>query len=133
MNSERALIFDYRATWEQVIRGVAPISELDRYFHLPCLMVSNDGSISEFSGRNSVSQFNQTRLDAFRSGGVYSASLRAVDFQTQGPNLTLATVNWELARRDGSLERAWRHYYTILVGTSDNDPSIIVSAFQTGS
>ena len=94
-------------------------------------MVSIDGSMKLYTSQSEVTEFNQSRLDAFVGGGVRNASLRAVDVQSQGQHLYLATVNWELTREDGSLERAWRHYYTILAGLPS--PTIVVSAFQMGS
>ncbi len=133
MLSERQLIESYRASWEAVIRGSEPLEELVPYFHVPCFMVSNAGTMSHYTSQSEISQFNRSRLEAFRAGGVHNANLRAVDVQSQGPYLTLAIVNWELTREDNSLERAWRHYYTILASPENAPPKIVVSAFQTGS
>lgn len=96
-------------------------------------MVSLGGEMTLYASRAEMTEFNQTRLDAFRAGGVENATLRAVDVLSQGPPLSLAIVNWELTRGDGSLERAWRHYYSILDNGNGSEPTIIVSAFQTGS
>jgi hypothetical protein len=133
MQSARNLISDYRQTWEAVIRGDAPLAELDRFFNVPCFMVSLDGKMKLYASQAEITNFNQTRLDAFRDGGARNASLRAVDVLSQGPHLSLAVVNWELTRNDGSLERAWRHYYTILDNGDGIAPTIVISAFQTGS
>ena len=131
MDAVRQLIEDYRSCWESVIRGEQNLSALDRFFNVPCFMVSIDGSMKLYTSQSEVTEFNQSRLDAFVGGGVRNASLRAVDVQSPGQHLYLATVNWELTREDGSLERAWRHYYTILAGLPS--PTIVVSAFQMGS
>lgn len=133
MQSARQLVSDYRQTWENVIQGDAPLEELDRFFNVPCFMVSLDGQMTLYASQAEVTDFNQTRLDAFRAGGVRNASLRAVDLSSQGQHLNLAVVNWELTRADGSLERAWRHYYTILDNGVNAAPTIVVSAFQTGA
>ena len=133
MQTAHQLVSDYRATWEGVIRGGAPLADLDRFFNVPCFMVSLDGAMKLYTSRSEVTAFNQGRLDAFRAGGVHNASFRAVDIVSQGPHLSLAIVNWELTRSDGSLERAWRHYYTILAGDPAAAPTIVISAFQTGS
>lgn len=133
MQSARQLVSDYRQTWENVIRGDAPLEELDCFFNVPCFMVSLDGQMTLYASQIEVTDFNQTRLDAFRAGGVWNASLRAVDLFSQGPHLSLAVVNWELTREDGSLERAWRHYYTISNYDNGVAPTIVISAFQTGS
>ena len=94
-------------------------------------MVSVDGAMKLFTSKSELTDFNQTRLDAFVDGGARNATIRAVDVQSQGQHLSLATVNWDLTRADGSLERAWRHYYTILAGAPK--PTIVISAFQIGS
>lgn len=133
MDSVRQLITDYRASWETVMRGSAPVAELDRYFNLPCFMVSNDGELTLYTSQEEITQFNQSRLEAFRAGRAHNAVLRAVDLHSQGAHVSLAVVNWELTREDGSLERAWRHYYTILADSGRKAPTIVVSAFQTGS
>lgn len=126
----RRLIEAYRACWDAVIRGEAPLSGLDLFFSEPCFMVGADGAMRHYAAQEDVTAFNQTRLDAFRAGGVARARLRAVDVQDEGPHLSLAAVNWELVRADGSLERASRHYSTFRAG---DPPRIIVSAFQAGS
>ena len=126
-----AFIEAYRATWEAVIRGEAPLDDLTDYFGLPCLMVSGQGAVTLYQSASEIVAFNRTRLDAFRAGGVVRAQLCGSDVQSQGPHLSLATVNWVLLRGDGTTERAWRHYYTIL--NAKDAPAIVVSAFQTGS
>ncbi len=131
MDAVRQLIEDYRSCWDGVIRGDLPLSALDRFFNVPCFMVSIDGTMKLYTSQSEVTEFNQTRLDAFLAGNAQNALLRAVDVQSQGDNLSLATVNWELTRSDGSLERAWRHYYTILAGSPA--PTIVISAFQLGA
>lgn len=133
MQAARQLVSDYRQTWENVIRGDEPLDALDRFFNVPCFMVSLDGQMTLYASQTEITDFNQTRLDAFRAGGVQNASLRAVDLSSQGQHLSLAVVNWELTKTNGSLERAWRHYYTILDNGDDAAPNIVVSAFQTGA
>lgn len=131
MDRVRQLIEDYRSCWESVIQGDLALSALDGFFNVPCFMVLVDGSMKLYTSTAEVTEFNQSRLDVFLGGRVQNASLRAVDVQSQGQHLSLATVNWELTRADGSLERAWRHYYTILA--SAPKPTIVISAFQLGS
>jgi len=133
MQSIEKFVEAYRSCWEATISGSNPLSELSRFFNTPCFMVSATGEMDLYATESEVEKFNFSRLVAFRDGGVQHANLRAVDVQSQGPHVSLATVNWELVRKDGSLERAWRHYYTILNETPDGSPKIAVSAFQLGS
>lgn len=94
MDAVRQLIEDYRSCWEDVIRGELPLSALDGFFNVPCFMVSADGSMKLYRSKSEVTEFNQSRLDAFVGGDVRNASLRAVDVQSQGQHLSLATMNW---------------------------------------
>ena len=121
----------YCATWEAVIRDNEHLSELTHFFGTPCFMLSVDGAVTTVQSTVEIETFNEGRLHSFREGGVQNCGFRGVDVVSQGPNATLAIVNWELTRSDGNLERAWRHYYTIAHG--DGAPRILVSAFQTGA
>ena len=121
----------YRATWEAVIRGTEQATALSRFFDAMCFMLAVDGTVKSVRSKAEIDEFNEGRLHSFREGRVDQCSFRGIDTISQGPHATLAIVNWELNRSDGSLERAWRHYYTIAHG--DGAPRILVSAFQTGA
>lgn len=121
----------YRATWEGVMSGRDEVEDLTPFFHIPCLMVGADGALNETRSEAEALAFNVSRRDAFKAGNATIARLRGVDVQSQGQHVALATVNWELTRPDQSMERAWRHYYTIRM--MDGSPKILVSTFQTGS
>ncbi|MDU9003047.1 hypothetical protein [Sedimentitalea todarodis] len=131
MQQMRDFIESYCAAWSAIISGELDIMELTRFFHLPCLMVGQDGEVTEYQSAGDVEAFNLTRLTAFREGGASHARLRGIDVGSEGPHLALVVVNWELLRKDGRLERAWRHYYTLHIGAEG--PRILVSGFQTGA
>lgn len=128
-------IFDfvetYRAAWEGVMSGREDVEILTPFFHIPCLMIGANGALNESRSEAEVLAFNVSRRDAFKAGNATIAQLRGVDVQSQGQHVALATVNWELKRSDQSIERAWRHYYTIRV--VEGSPKILVSTFQTGA
>jgi len=46
----------------------------------------------------------------------------------QRAHLALATVNWQLRRADGTLERAWRPYSRLR--KADANWSVLMSTFQ---
>ena len=121
----------YRSTWEAVILAQRPLDDLTGFFRAPCFMVGLDGVTTLYDTPEAIREFNETRLTAFRAGKVAQCRFRGIDQTSQGPHVTLATANWELLRADGSIERAWRHYYTLL--RSDAQLQILVSAFQTGA
>jgi len=131
MTDAAHFIEDYRATWEAVMRERSDVQELTRFFHVPCFMISNDGSFSQYNSETSIVEFNRSRYDAFQAGGAAVAKFRGADISSLGPHASTAVVNWELLRPDQTIERAWRHYYTIRRLEDGN--KILVSAFQTGS
>jgi hypothetical protein len=131
METPREFIERYRSAWEQVISGTSGIASMTMFFNVPCLMIGAEGAISQYSTAQQIESFNQSRLEAFNAGGATKARLRGCDFMTLGNHSALAVVNWELCRADGSVERAWRHYYNLLRGPAGW--RIVLSAFQVGS
>ena len=121
----------YRATWEAVIRGSEQVAALSSFFDAKCFMLAVDGTVKSVQSNAEIDAFNEGRLISFREGQVDQCTFRGIDTISQGPHATLAIVNWELKCADGSLERAWRHYYTI--AHTKKAPRILVSAFQTGA
>jgi hypothetical protein len=121
----------YRRSWEQVMRGSSDIAAMTAFFNVPCLTMSAEGTISQYSTSESIHSFNQSRLDAFQAGGATTARLRGCDVATLGNHGALALVNWELCRADGSVERAWRLYYNLV--RKPDGWRIVLSAFQVGS
>lgn len=131
MADVRGFLEDYRSTWLEVIRGGRSLDDLTGFFRAPCFMVGLDGMATLYATREDIRAFNAGRLEAFRAGGAADARFRGIDLLSQGAFVTLAIVNWELLRADGSMERAWRHYYTLL--EAGDRVEILVSAFQTGA
>jgi hypothetical protein len=121
----------YRSMWEKVINSRADVEELADFFHVPCLIFDANGVMTEYRAAQEITAFNVTRRDSFRSGGAIAAKLQGVDCTSMGPHLSLAIVNWDLKRSDGSQERCWRHYYTIRDSTEGL--KIIISTFDLGS
>lgn len=124
------LIEDYRAAWNAALADPAALDRVTSFFHLPCLVIGADGATRFFQALEDVRAFNAARLAEFRAGGVASVAVRGARGVSHGPATALAVVDWALLRADGSTERAWRHHYTVRLAPP---PSILVSAFQTGS
>ena len=131
MTDLAAFIEDYRKSWEDVMNDRRDVDVLTPFFHVPCLMFGADGTMTQYQSEAEIVAFNESRRDSFKAGNATLAELRGVDTQSLGQHLALAIVNWELKRSDGSLERSWRHYYTIR--RSGDDAAILVSTFQAGS
>ncbi len=121
----------YCDTWQAVIEGKKGCEALNPYFHLPCHMILTDGQPRDISTETDLIAFNEQRRAAFLGGGVTQARLCGSDLTTQGAHTALITANWELLRADGSLERSWRHFYTMI--RPAKSWVIVVSAFRSGS
>jgi hypothetical protein len=131
MESPRDFVEKYRSAWEQVMNRRSGIATMTPFFNIPCLMVGAEGAVTQYTTPQQVQSFNQSRLEAFNAGGATRARVLGCDAMTLGNHAALAVVNWELSRNDGSIERAWRHYYN-LVQTADGW-RILLSAFHAGS
>ena len=131
METPREFVARYRSAWESVMGGGSGIATMTPFFNIPCLMIGAEGTVTLYTTQQQIQSFNQSRLDAFNSGGATRARVCGFDSMTLGNHATLAVVNWELSRHDGSLERAWRHYYNLVQCT--DGWRIVLSAFQAGS
>ncbi len=121
----------YRDTWQAIIEGAVGCEELNKFFHLPCHMILADGTPVDIATPSDLVAFNEQRRAEFLRGGVTVARLCGSDLTTQGSHTALITANWELLRADGTLERSWRHFYTMI--RPDKSWVIVVSAFRAGS
>ena len=121
----------YRDAWQSIIEGSVGCEELNQFFHLPCHMILADGKPVDISASSKLVEFNEQRRAVFLRGGVTEARLCGSDLTTQGSHTALITANWELLRSDGTLERSWRHFYTMI--RPENSWVIVVSAFRSGS
>ncbi len=123
-------IDDYRATWEKAIAS-NDVSPLTRFFNIPYLAVGGDGAVMLVSSEADIRSFNQDRLRLFIQDKATRWRFRGCDAMTLGSQGAFATVNWEGHRADGTLARAWRHYYNLV--QTPAGLKILVSTFSAGS
>jgi hypothetical protein len=131
MEDLRALIEQYRAAWERIVRETGAVDEVNQFFHLPCIFVGADGSISLFRTAEDISNFHRPRLESFRKGGVKKPKAKDFEACSLGTHSALVSVTWEQCREDDSIERAWRHSYNAV--KTDTGWKILVSTFQAGA
>ena len=62
-----ALIEQYRAAWERIVRETHNVDEVNQFFHPPCIFVGADGSASLFGTPEDISTFHRARLEGFGS------------------------------------------------------------------
>lgn len=126
-----AFLNAYRDAWSRVITGASPTEELGAYFDLPCLMIDAEGHVTTVSTDDALLAFNIDRRDGFQAADAVVASLDDVVISDPGGPIAFASVRWHLHRLDGSLERVWRHAYTLR--REGDGWLILVSAFQPGA
>ena len=131
MQELRTLIERYRAAWGKILREMGDVGEVNQFFHLPCIFVSADGSISLFGAAEDISTFHRPRLESFRKGGVKKPRTRDFEAVSLGTHSALVSVTWEQYREDDSMERTWRHSYNTV--KTDSGWKILVSTFQAGA
>jgi hypothetical protein len=126
----RDFIEDYRRSWEASIAG-SDVSAMTRFFHVPYFAVGADGAVVFNKSEVEIVTFNQTRLAVFQRDRATRWLFRGCDTLALGAKSTLAIVNWEGQHADGTIARAWRHYYN-LAHVPDGF-KILVSTFSAGS
>jgi len=131
MDDLQTLIERYRAAWEKIVRETGDVDEVNQFFHLPCIFVGADGSISLFGTAEDISTFHRPRLDSFREGCVKKPKTKAFEAVSLGTRSALVSVTWEQCREDDSIERTWRHSYNTI--KTDTGWKILVSTFQAGA
>ena len=125
------MIEGYRTTWERIILETGNVDEVNQFFHLPCIFVGADGSISLFKAAEDISTFHHPRLEIFRKGGVKKSKAKNFEAISLGMHSALVSVTWEQCREDDSIERTWRHSYNVV--KTDMGWKILVSTFQLGA
>ena len=131
MEELRTLIERYRATWERIVRETGNVDEVNQFFHLPCIFVGADGSISLFRAAEDISTFHRPRLESFQKGGVKKPRTKDFEVVPLGAHSALISVTWEQYREDDSIERTWRHSYNAI--NTETGWKILVSTFQAGA
>lgn len=130
MNEFVAFIESYGKAWAKAIAG-KDVAHVRDFFNAPSFSVGPDGSVTPMMDAKGIDEFNSARLAQFLSDEAPLNSFRGCDAMTLGTQSALVSVNWELRRNDGTMVRAWRHYYNVLrtpVGLR-----ILVSTFSAGS
>lgn len=130
MTEVKEFLDDYNRAWQAAIAS-KDVGLVTRFFHVPYLAVGPDGAVTVSSSEADIRRFNEGRLAQFLKDQAPRWILRGVDGLSLGTQGVFAIVNWEGQRADGTVARAWRHYYN-LVRTAGG-LKILVSTFSAGS
>lgn len=126
METLEAFYERYRAGME----SVRDLKELDGFFALPWMVITPDGRSFCHHTYEDLRAFTKTRFDSFAADKLTRWVRRSFDAVTLGASTTLVSINWELSRDDGSLRRAWRHYY--MTAKTPDGWKIVMASFQPG-
>jgi len=113
-NSEVAS--DVRAFFDDYNQAFAAIDgrRIAALYHLPTVTVRGDGSIHCLQSREELASFFQGVADAYQKDGYAGGRFDDLQVSPIGGRSALATLNWRMARGDGSLIREWRQSYNLV-------------------
>ena len=83
-------------------------------YHLPAVTVRGDGSIHCLQSREELARFFQGVADTYQRDGYVGGRFDDLQVSPIGGRSALATLNWKMARGDGSLIREWRQSYNLV-------------------
>ena len=97
-------------------------------YHIPTVTMRGDGSIHSFQSLEELARFFQGVADNYQKDGYAGGRFEGLQVSPIGGRSVLATMDWEMLRRDGSLIRRWRQSYNLVrVGSGWQ---ILVSTFH---
>ena len=113
-NSE--LTSDVRAFLDDYNEAFASIDgdRIAALYHLPTVTMRGDGSIHCFQSRAELASFFQGVADTYQRDGYAGGRFDDLQVSPIGGRSALATLNWKMARGDGSLIREWRQSYNLV-------------------
>lgn len=97
-------------------------------YHIPTVTMRGDGSIHCLQSREELARFFQGVADMYEKDGYTTGSFSDLQVTEIGGRSALATMDWELLRRDRSLIRKWRQSYNVVRAAAGWQ--ILVSTFH---
>jgi hypothetical protein len=114
---------DYNRTFQE--RDGAAIA---MFYHVPSVTMRGDGSVHCFQSREELASFFRSVAEGYHREGNKGGGFRNLVVQPIGGRSTLATLDWQMMRADGSLLRQWRQSYNLL--RTDGRWQIFVATFH---
>ena len=87
-----------------------------------------DGSIHSLQSREELARFFQGVADNYQKDGYAGGRFDELQVSPIGGRSALATMDWQMLRRDGSLIREWRQSYNLV--REGSGWQILVSTFH---
>ena len=127
---QRSLTAEVRVFFEQYTQAFASYrgDQIAALYYVPTVTMRGDGTIHCLQSREELARFFQGVVDAYRKDGYSDSRFLDLEAIPIGGRSSLATMDWEMLRGDGSLIRRWRQSYN-LVRTGEGW-QILVSTFH---
>jgi len=97
-------------------------------YHIPTVTMRGDGSIHSLRSVEELARFFQGVADSYQKDGYAGGRFEDLQVSPIGGRSALATMDWEMMRRDGSLIRKWRQSYNVV--REGSGWRILVSTFH---
>ena len=97
-------------------------------YHIPTVTMRGDGSIHSLQSREELARFFQGVADNYQKDGYAGGRFDELQVSPIGGRSALATMDWQMLRRDGSLIREWRQSYNLV--REGSGWQILVSTFH---
>ena len=98
------------------------------FYHVPSVSMRADGSTHCFQSQDELKSFFQNVTDRYHSEGYSTCRFDNLDVQPMGSKSTVATMGWQMLRKDASIIREWRQSYSLI--RTDGRLKIFVSTFH---
>ena len=128
--ADSQLASEVRAFFDEYNEAFASIDgqRIAGLYHVPTITMRGDGSIHCLQSRDELARFFQGVGDTYQKDGYSTGLFSNLQVSPIGGQSALATMDWELLRRDGSLIRKWRQSYNLAKTASGW--KILVSTFH---
>jgi ketosteroid isomerase-like protein len=94
-------------------------AKIAEHYNAPCVTVRADGSVHCLLTSEELQTFFQTVAETYHREGCRRWQYFALDVNPIGAQSLLASLNWEMLRKDGSVIRRWRQSYNLLQRGAD--------------
>jgi hypothetical protein len=98
------------------------------FYHVPSVSIRADGSTHCFLSQDELKSFFQSVTDRYHSEGYSTTRFDNLDVQPWGSKSAVATMEWQMLRKDASIIREWRQSYNLI--RTDGRLKIFVSTFH---
>jgi hypothetical protein len=86
---------------------------ITKFYHVPSISMRGDGSVVCYQSAEEIERFFKRVADGYL-GEADFGRFHSLTTQPIGTQSVLATLTWQLVRKDGSPVREWRQSYNLV-------------------